>query len=508
MRTTLFIMLVGLLLQPMAAQNTVSTHAGPESKLVLESSDTRLVQSFDWAKKQALAFAFEGDPVGDWYEAALPGRRAFCMRDTSHQAMGAHALGLARYNHNMLRRFAENISEARDWCSLWEIDGNNRPAHADYRNDSDFWYNLPANFDVVAACYRMYLWSGDMTYINDPVFLNFYDRTMTDYIDRWDLNLDKVMKRQRIMNQKTNDADSKFGPARGIPGYNEENGDFVVGIDLLATQYRAYLAYARIQEVRGNMDVARLYLKRAADLKAFVNREWWDEKNQSFYDRLGTDYRLIGRKDTFWNIAELYWTVAEDGPKAKAAVNAIVEQIKRNPSIAVETQSHHAEILYRYGVPDVAYLQMMDLARQDRSRREYPEVSYSVIGAIVTGLMGVSVDPVVTGKESDLLEYFGDQFVMTVPQLTNQTAWAELRNLPIRANEVSVRHEGLRKTIFTNQSGPTLIWRAALPGSFEALLVNGKRVKATRQKLPLGRQISWVRVVVAPGNVASVEAPK
>ena len=172
--------------QPAAAGKT-------ESKLVLTSSDARLVEGFNWAKKQAMAYVFDGDPVGPWYEAALPGREAFCMRDTAHQAAGAHVLGLARYNLNMLRRFAENVSESKDWCSYWEIDRYNRSAPVDYKNDAEFWYNLPANFDILNACYRMYVWTGDMTYINDPVFLNFYDRTVYEYVDRWDLSLDRIM---------------------------------------------------------------------------------------------------------------------------------------------------------------------------------------------------------------------------------------------------------------------------------------------------------------------------
>src|SRR6266852_4537448 len=87
-----------------------SKHPVGHSNLELKSSDTHLVEAFDWAKGQALAYVFDGDPVGPWYEAALPGRRAFCMRDVSHQAAGAQALGLAKYTHNMLHRFAENIS--------------------------------------------------------------------------------------------------------------------------------------------------------------------------------------------------------------------------------------------------------------------------------------------------------------------------------------------------------------------------------------------------------------
>ena len=150
----------------------------------------------------------------------------------------------------------------------------------------------------------------------------------------------------------------------------------------------------------------------------------------------------------------------------------------------------------------------MDLSRADRARREYPEVSFSVVGAIVTGLMGVSVDPVMPTREGELLEYFADQVVVTLPQLTSRTAWAELRHLPVRANDVSVRHDGVTATVVTNHGGPALVWRAALPGRFDELVVNGARVKASRLVLPPGRDVSYARVVVAPGTSARVEAPR
>src|SRR5215216_4449352 len=109
----------------------VSNRAG----VTLTSSDTNLVAGFNWAQSQALAYVFKGDPVGDWYEAALPAREAFCMRDTAHQSTGAQVLGLAHYTRNMLRRFAEHISASRDWCTYWEIDRRNLPCPADYRDD-------------------------------------------------------------------------------------------------------------------------------------------------------------------------------------------------------------------------------------------------------------------------------------------------------------------------------------------------------------------------------------
>jgi hypothetical protein len=54
----------------------------------------------------------------------------------------------------MLRRFAASISASRDWCGFWEINKDGFPAPIDYRDDPHFWYCLPANFDVMAACYR------------------------------------------------------------------------------------------------------------------------------------------------------------------------------------------------------------------------------------------------------------------------------------------------------------------------------------------------------------------
>jgi hypothetical protein len=137
----------------------------PASLIRLESPDARLSEAFSWAKAQALDETFpesaHGDPVGDWYEAALPSRFAFCMRDVSHQSTGAQVLGLGAFNRNMLRKFARGIAPSRDFCSFWEIDKWDRPAPVDYKNDGDFWYNLTANFDVLDACWRHYLWTGD-----------------------------------------------------------------------------------------------------------------------------------------------------------------------------------------------------------------------------------------------------------------------------------------------------------------------------------------------------------
>jgi len=470
-------------------------------RIELKTSDGGLRAAFGWAKRQALAYAFRDDPVGDWYEAALPGRQAFCMRDVSHQSMGAHALGLGRYTWNMLGKFAENISEAKDWCSLWEINRENLPAPVDYRNDADFWYNLPANFDLLDACFRMYTWSGDRAYLTDPAFLNFYKRTVHDYVERWDLGLDRIMTRARIMNMRGYAA-NRFKASRGIPSYEESDQDFVVAIDQVAVQYAGYVAYARFAQMLGNAEESMEFLKRANEVKVFLNEVWWDKESAGYYSSLGLDHKL--RKHGF-NLAVLYYGAADDGAKAGSVVNAVVRSIADKEPMGIEEQSHLPEVLYRYGKADAAYDQILDLTAEGKSRREYPEVSYAVVGAIVTGLMGIEstlAEPERAQRESLYVE----GTVRTLSRLTAKTEWAELKHVPIRANEISVRHEGLNKTELTNEAGPGLMWNACFAGSHAKLLVNGKTSEAkAADSRRNGQPASCATLVVAAGERKAVQ---
>ena len=465
------------------------------SNLELRSSDIQLVQSFNWSKQQAMAYVFEGDPVGPWYEAALPGRRAFCMRDVSHQVAGAQALGLSKYTHNMLRRFAENISASKDWCSYWEINYLNQPAPIDFKSDKEFWYNLPANFDVLDACYRMYLWTGDKTYIEDPVFLNFYDRTVSDYVSRWDLGVDRVMTRKNAAQT------SSF--FHGDPSYEESRRDVILGIDLLATQYAGYRAYAAIEAIRGDDSAAQMFLTSASDVKGLINRTWWNPDAGYFFAFLDKDHEFQGRAGADL----LYRDVAEEGPKTQGALDMLLKKTRNEPASEVEPESHYAEILYRYGEAEAAYAEIMDLTRPGRDRQEYPEVSYSVIGAIVNGLMGINVEPELPIESVAQGERF-ETVVKTLARLTAKTAWAELRNLPIGKGSITVRHSGESRTILINHEDADLNWQAEFPGSFATLVVNGKSVRAHTETLHMGHAVTWVRIKVKPGKSARVGISK
>jgi hypothetical protein len=512
MQLVIYLIVVSATAAAYTQSNCACAAQKPESKLMFTSSDTQLVQAFNWAKRQAMAYVQDGsDPVGLWYETGLPGRTRFSMRDTSHQSMGAQALGLSAYTHNMLYHFAENISDAKDWCSYWGIDRWGRPARVDYKNDDEFWYDLPANFDVLDASYRMFLWTGDLSYVNDPVFLNFYSHTVDDYVERWQLGPDHVMQRKRWLNiHGTFDPHDNMQTARGIPGYREGPRDYIVGVDLLATEYQALEDYSYIEAYNGDADRAAAYQKKAEMMKGFINTTWWDANGGRFYSLLDKNYQLAPadpQTATHANNVELlYRGAADDGPKLDGALESLLETIKLNPSSQVEGESHYPEVLYRYGKPAIAYQEIMDLTHLGRSRQEYPEVSYSVIGAMVTGLMGINLEAPAP-FEAWTSGNYTEIVVTTYPGLTAQTSWAELRDLPIRTNLVAVRQEGTHKTTLTNESGPSLIWKPMFAGTYETLTVNGKPMRATPGELTQHRAVSWVRLPVGAGNSVTVETP-
>lgn len=463
------------------------------SELEFESPDARLVSSFRWAKHQALAYVFDGDPVGPWYEAALPGRHAFCMRDTAHQAAGAQALGLAKYNHNMLRKFAENISASRDWCSYWEIDSLNRPAPVDYVSDTQFWYNLPANYDILDACYRMYLWTGDQSFIEDPVFLNFYNHTIIDYTNRWDLAPDRIMQRT------SNIQEPPF--FRGDPTYEESSRDNLVGIDLLATQYAAFRAYADIQWIREERQSAKSAQRTALEIKNLINGAWWNSADRYFYAFYNKQHQFVGQAGADL----LYRDAAERGQKTQSAIETLLATMKSQPADAVEARSHYAEILYRYGSPEAAYKQMTALTQSNQQRREYPEVSYSVIGALVMGLMGICVEPIFPFEHSNASNALRFAIV-TLPRLTSSSPAAELHHLPAQNTSISVRHQGNQSTTLTNHGRSAVQWKASFHGRCEAIHIGRKPLRPRISTSNAGRVLSSALVEVSPGQTIHAEA--
>lgn len=461
-----------------------------EGKMSIRSSNEELVRGFEWAKHQALSYVHDsGDPVGPWYEAALPGRNAFCMRDVSHMSVGAHLLGLSVHNHNMLRRFAEAISPTRDWCGYWEITRDNRPAREDYRSDQDFWYNLPANFDVICACYRQYLWTGDKSYL-EPPFLDFYRHSLSDYIERWDRDGDG------IPDQTTSE---RF---RGIPTYVEDFRRPVrEGADLVGTEYGAYLAYAAMAADRNNPTEASLYKEKAERLRRQFNAVWWDTKEGKYF--LGKLPDGTFRHDLSESIgnSEAEFILICELPDTPEKISAALNQLLGNKQAqnlspaqmgGVEGRSYLPSILYQYGEIELAYRKLAEMWDQGLARREYPEVSFTVVGTILTGLIGI-----LPLAEPHTFETFSG--------LPSGTEWLEAEGISIFGNVVGVKQTGRFKTQLRNSSGPGLIWRASFPGGHKRILVDGVSKHARVGQRLNGVEESYALVPVPPGSSRVVE---
>jgi hypothetical protein len=459
--------------------------ARPASPLALETPDARLAAAFAWAKGQALDYVFpaavHGDPVGDWYEAALPSRFAFCMRDVSHQATGAQALGLAAFNRNMLGKFSRAISPSRDFCSSWEIDKWDRPAPVDYKNDRDFWYNLTANFDVLDACWRQFLWSGDRAYVDDPAFLEFYRRTVEDYVRAWDKDGDGIPEHR-----------PEYGH-RGLGGYDEGpfSDEALYAADLVAAMARAFDSYAGLLEVGGGPGSPIGALReRAAGPRKMYEESWWSEERGRYADGRVQGGALV-YQDLIWNgVFPLYFGFIPAGPRREATLRRIAEA---DPE-GIEIESYLPEVLYRYGADEAAYARILGLTDPAKERRDYPEVPFAVIGAVATGLMGLEPDA-------------AHRTVATRSRLTGATPWAALRSLPVFDGLVDVRHDGRRRSTLAVRSGGPIAWEAVIEGAWDELEVDGRARKAERGADEAGRPISWVTVDLTPGGQATVSAP-
>ena len=420
-------------------------------QITLKSSYKPLENGFNWAKEQALSFIHEGDPVGLWYEAALPNREAFCIRDIAHQCNGAFFLGLKDFSKNMLRKFAQNISEGKDFCTFWEINKNNLPAPVDYRNDQDFWYNLPANFDLLDCCLRQYNWTGDLDYITDESFKNFYNLSVNDYVLRWDKDGDGILEKQGSVHY------------RGIPSYMEghvkENGIYV-GSDLIAAMFAGYRAYSTILQIQGNSLQSLIMEERATLLRDKFNREWWSTKDEMFYSAILQDgTKTIVDKDNVSGTSReltpkpLYFDIIHDISRKKMFLKLFNECETLN----VENLSILPDIFYKHGDPKSGFDVLMQLVDTELKRREYPEVSFSVIGNILTGVLGLSAEAH-KGK------------VKIKPAIPEFIDWIEINDIPLLDGSINITINKNKMTIERNK-GESFILETILNGQTEIIKV-------------------------------------
>ncbi|HTD39127.1 MAG TPA: hypothetical protein VK671_00805 [Mucilaginibacter sp.] len=461
------------------------TATAQDTGVSFTSSDKKLEQAFVWAKDMALHYKGNAnDPVGPWYEAALPSRYAFCMRDISHQCIGAEIIGLSPENYNMFRLFARNISASKDWCSYWEINKWGKPAPEDYRNDKAFWYNLPANFDVLYATWRLYLWTGDKRYINDPAFVNFQQKTIKEYIDQWVLAADSLLKRPAHPNLAIplNEKDP-FSTCRGLPSYSEGIPNLKIGVDLVAGLYRAMLIYAAILESNGQKNEATYYVKKAEQYHQHLESDWWDEQKSRYNTLYSNDGKFaMDETETFL----IWFDALRDNSRLQ---NTVGHMATVNTNI--ENTSYYPYLFYKNDLWKDARKYILYISDPSTPRREYPEVSYGVIEGIVQGLMGITPD----SREG---------MICTVLRM-NDKGSAAIRHLPLLRTNIDVNHTSDHQSVLSNNGKQSFKWKAMFYGNYHKAYVNGKLCEVKKETDVRGNAISYVITTVRPGMMENVK---
>lgn len=453
--------------------------------VTFKSSDTALQTAFMRAKEMALHYKGKpDDPVGPWYESALPPRAAFCMRDVAHQSLAAEVLGMSRENKNMFTLFVSNISQSKDWCSFWEINRLGKPAPEDYRNDTAFWYNLNANFDILNACWKLYLWTGDEMFIKNAAFKNFFDKSVNEYIHSWVLEADSLLTRPTHPNasESFNIADA-FHRCRGLPSYSEGVPNIKMGVDLIAAICRGLLSYAAILRTDGQAQKAEIFEQKARAYQQRIDTDWWDDEADLYNTYYSNDNRFGKTEgETF-----LLWfdALADSTRKQKTLQHLLANNWN------VENLSYFPLIMYQNGYWEKAYNYMLHLTNPATERREYPEVSYGVIKGFTEGLMGIEAD----ARINQISTYYRN--------ITDDKC--ELNNVPVCGTMISITHSGKKKSLLNNNGQKTITWRAVFQGAHKLVYVNKKPVKTTISKDWLGNPFSFADVTVYPAERIEAE---
>ncbi len=449
------------------------------------SSDKDLVRAFNWAKGMALHYKGADDPVGAWYEAALPSRYAFCMRDAAHQSIGAEILGLGRENLNMFTLFAKNISASKDWCSYWEMNKWGKPAPEDYRSDKEFWYNLPANFDVLFATWRLYHWTGNKDYISDPAFVHFQEKTVKEYIDTWMLSADSLLKRPAHLHTPIPyDEKDSFQSCRGLPSYSEGIPNLRTGVDLVAALYRGLQTYSEILAAKGKQQEAKLYAQKAERYRLRLEADWWNKSQACYFAYYSSEGQFINDNPAPF----LLWF---DALKDRSRVKDQLAQIAATKA-NIECTSYYPYLFYKNGDWDQARKYILYLSDPATPRREYPEVSFGVIDGIVQGFMGISPDAQ----------------VMTIGSLfrSNSGGFAAVNNLSVLQTKINLSHKNGHHSAISNLGNKSFKWKASFSGNYRYANVNGILLTTKKQISKDGKVISWVQVNIQPGMHVEIDA--
>ena len=149
--------------------------------------------------------------------------------------------------------------------------------------------------------------------------------------------------------------------------------------------------------------------------------------------------------------------------------------------------------MFRYGRSTDAYKVLFDMTSPDKARREYPEVSYAAVAAIISGAMGI--EPSGAGDDFD---------VRTLGLPPDSTDDLAVTSLAIKNHILDVRQTGRATSSMANRQGSAVRWKAEFVGTCGRMHVNGRAVRGVHDSLPGGIPLCSTIVTIPAGGSATV----
>ncbi|WP_423760257.1 hypothetical protein [Burkholderia sp. NLJ2] len=492
-----------------------------------------LVAMFNWAKVKANSWVRYTGATGvinmdennksgtttatyaSSYWAGYPFRSDFYSRDFAHQFVGAHILGLDEQNKAMLNAFAGSVKA--DGYPVWSLNFDGAtPGSIDYTSDSSFVRELPAPFELAQRVSDGYKWTGDAGYTDkNGKLYPFVRNTVSTFVSNHYGTLKDGTANGRQVNIAQESGSDIF---KGVASYNEGTGGSPVeAADVLSSQYQAYLAMAALATANGDPTTASDYAQKAGDLQTYYNAGTWSGLDSSTSSANSTNvirsYDSKAASSTAWG-AEMSWFPPMKGiMKAGTPRNDYMSWLNTTALKAGSTPPNLEAITYLpdafFAVHDgtTGWAWMQYIYNRINSvhggyganfvNGDYPEVSFTLIGQVVQGLLGVQPEA-------------ADNKITTASQLPSSIGWLQVTSIPVGNGKITLRHDGATKSTLSNTSssgGPTYSWHARFPGTYRSIVVNGanQALKTEQPEGSNGPAYTYADVSVAPGSSAVVQ---
>ncbi|MFI8106074.1 hypothetical protein [Streptomyces sp. NPDC086023] len=494
------------------ADDVMLSPASPADPAV-RSSDPRIVEMFDWAKRKANSWVHlpgtrgplnvdERQPGGDGtgtyapsYWAGYANRSGFYSRDMAHQLAGAGVLGLHAENKAMLTAFAGSATKQHKYYPVWAFNFDDSTyLSIDYRNPSTFVREVPAPFELVQKAEEAYRWSGDRAYLDDPRLWDFYRHATGEFVDLHDGLKD---------NGAVKVAEGTGGGIfQGTASYNEQSGEPLAEAgDGIGSQYQAYRAMAALARAKGDCVLASRYDRKAGELKTYYNTVWSGPGSGADMVR---GYTTDGRALTGWGKENSWFMpmkrIVDPGPRREAYLDYIDEQASgTDRPTNIEALTYLPDTFFANNRNDTAWKWMKHVYdRKDvqhvntrqGTNGDYPEVSFTLLGQTVEGLMGVTPDA-------------PRHALTTQSRLPSGMDWLALDGLAVGDSRFSLRHDGATASALTHVSGgAAYTWEARFPGRHATVTVDGV-ARPARTKVVDGATYTYATVTVAPGRTVT-----